>query len=91
MDQQELRLRQQVQEGNMAQECLEYLRPKLDKIRQETLLRMEQPIIGAALQDSLMDCRAAVLGCRLVEDELAGLVNSGRMAERTLKGGEYDG
>ncbi len=49
---------------------------------------MAQEAPARSLQDHLLDCRAAIVGCRKVEDALKGRVNTGKMAENVLKGGE---
>ena len=85
---QELELRQQVQDGLLAKKCLEYLRPILEDIRAETLSRLELPVPAVALQDNLLDCRAAIVGCSKVEDRIRRKINAGKIAEMNLKGGE---
>ena len=85
---QELELRQQVQDGLLAKKCLEYLRPILEDIRAETLSRLELPVPAIALQDNLLDCRAAIVGCRKVEDRIRNKIVAGKIAENNLKGGE---
>ena len=85
---QELELRQQVQVGLQAQKCLEYLRPILEDIRAETLSRLELPTPAIALQDNLLDCRAAAIGCSKVEDRIRNKIVAGKIAENNLKGGE---
>ena len=82
---QELELRQQVQDGLLAKKCLEYLRPILEDIRAETLSRLELPTPAIALQDNLLDCRAAAIGCSKVEDSLRRKINAGKIAEKNLK------
>ena len=85
---QELRYRQQVQDGLQAQECLTYLKPILEEMRNTAVNRMAQEALARSLQDHLLDCRAAIVGCRKVEDALKGRGNTGKMAENVLKGGE---
>jgi hypothetical protein len=85
---QELRYRQQVQDGIQEQECLDYLKPILEDIRAETLSRLELPVQAIALQDNLLDCRAAIVGCRKVEDRIRNKIVAGKIAENNLKGGE---
>ena len=85
---QELRYRQQVQDGIQAQECLTYLKPILAEMRDTAISRMAQEAPARSLQDHLLDCRAAIVGCRKVEDAIKGRVNTGKMAENVLKGGE---
>ena len=85
---QELELRQQVQDGLLAKKCLEYLRPILEDIRAETLSRLELPTPAIALQDNLLDCRAAAIGCSKVEDRIRNKIVAGKIAENNLKGGE---
>ena len=89
MDQeQELKYREQVQDGLQAQECLTYLKPILADIREQTIHRMEYPAMDQQLQSIMLDCRADIIGCRNIEDALKGRINAGKMAENTLKGGE---
>ena len=85
---QELRYRQQVQDGLQAQECLTYLEPILAEMRNTEIERMAQEAPARSLQDHLLDCRAAIVGCRKIEDALKGRINTGKMAESILKGGE---
>ncbi len=88
MDQQELRLRQQVQDGQQAAECLDYLEPMLENIRKCQLDRLTVDIPRERLQDHLLDCRAQAMGCKAIEDALKARINAGKMAENNLKGGE---
>ena len=85
---QELRYRQQVQDGLQAQECLTYLEPILAEMRNTEIERMAQESPGRSLQDHLLDCRAAMLGCHRIEYVLKGRINTGKMAENSLKGGD---
>ena len=87
-EEQERRCREQVQDGLQAQECLTYLKPILAEMRDTAVNRMAQEAPARSLQDHLLDCRAAIVGCRKVEDALKGRINTGKMAENVLKGGE---
>ena len=85
---QEIKYRQQVQDGIQAQECLTFLNPILEEIRDTAVNRMAQEAPARSLQDHLLDCRAAIVGCRKIEDALKGRINTGKMAESLLKGGD---
>ena len=85
---QELRYRQQVQDGIQSQECLDYLSPMFDTIRRVQLDRLTVDITQERLQDHLLDCRAQAMGCKAIEDALKGRINAGKMAESLLKGGD---
>ena len=91
MDQQELHLRQQVQDGRQAQECLEYLRPTLEAIRKCQLDRLTVNIHQEKLQDHLLDVRGQAMGAKAIEDGLKARINAGKIAENKLKAGEYNG
>ena len=88
MDQQELRLRQQVRDGQQAAECLDYLEPMLENIRKCQLDRLTVDIPRERLQDHLLDCRAQAMGCKAIEDALKVRINAGKMAENDLKGND---
>ena len=77
-----------MQDGIQAQECLTYLKPMLEEMRNTAVNRMAQEAPARSLQDHLRDCRAAIVGCRKIEDALKGRVNTGKMAENVLKEGE---
>ena len=88
---QERKYREQVQDGLRAQECLDYLKPMLENIRKTQLNRLTVAIPQERLQDHLLDCRSQAMGCKAIEDALKGRINAGKLAESSLKGGEYHG
>ena len=85
---QEQKYREQVQEGMRAQECLDYLKPILAEMRNTAVNMMAQEAPARSLQDHLLDCRAAIVGCRKIEDALKGRINTGKLAENNLKDGD---
>ena len=85
---QELRLRQQVQDGQQAAECLDYLKPMFENIRKCQLDRLTVEVPRERLQDHLLDCRAQAMGCKAIEDALKARINAGKMAENKLKGND---
>ena len=86
MDQeQELKLREQVQMGVRARDAMLFLLPVLEQIRADTMRRIELPAAQMGLQENLLDCRAAMVGCRKVQDSINNLINAGKIAEDELQ------